>query len=166
MTKDKCQCTLSNNIRSHKTILDWFEHECMEMDESCMMAGDTLMKLDRLFRRDDISWDDIFDERESLQIILCNGQEAGWVLTKKAWPDMEGREGVYMDELFLHPEFRGRGCGRFAIDKQFENPEVEFVSGNSLDQAFKFWENLGAIMAPFAIHGKKGFHLYREDYKP
>lgn len=154
---------------AHPDIATWIEDECLADDESCQMAGEMLEDLWGLQNREDYQEDfkegEFFPPGVKVQIIECDGQDVGYVKTKPGFPDMDGRHGIYMDELFVHPDFRAKGVGKWAIDETFKDQNIDFIAGNSLDQATTFWEERGAILSPIVMMGKRGVMLYRENLK-
>ena len=46
-----------------------------------------------------------------------NGQPAGFALYFYSYSTWEGRAGIYLEDLFVRPEFRGKGIGKALLTK-------------------------------------------------
>ncbi len=55
----------------------------------------------------------LFDkEKAEVIFCLCNGHEAGFALFFHNFSTFLGRSGIYLEDLYVAPEYRGRGCGK------------------------------------------------------
>ena len=55
----------------------------------------------------------IFDKQKAEVIFLCeNGIEVGFALFFHNFSTFLGRAGIYLEDLFVKPEYRGRGYGK------------------------------------------------------
>ena len=60
----------------------------------------------------------IFDMRKAEVIFPCiDGKEVGYALFFHNFSTLLGRAGIYLEDLFILPEYRGRGCGRAMMKK-------------------------------------------------
>ncbi len=60
----------------------------------------------------------IFDLRKAEVIFPCiDGKEVGFALFFHNFSTLLGRAGIYLEDLFILPEYRGRGCGRAMMKK-------------------------------------------------
>ncbi len=60
----------------------------------------------------------IFEKQKAEVIFICeNGREAGFALFFHNFSTFLGRAGIYLEDLFVYPEYRGRGYGRALICK-------------------------------------------------
>ncbi len=58
----------------------------------------------------------IFDKRKAEVIFaLCGGKEVGFALFFHNFSTFLGRAGIYLEDLYVLPEYRGRGCGKGLI---------------------------------------------------
>jgi len=151
-------CKLSSiiNPKYGWDLEEWFEDEEFELDESNLMASETLSMLEDVLNVGSKAvLSDYLKRNESLEIIDCGGKMVGYVKYKPSWE--EG--GIYLDELFIHPSHRNRGIGVDVLDEVASKTGAKFFTGNALDQSFEFWEKLGADLSPIVIRGKRGFIL-------
>lgn len=49
------------------------------------------------------------------KIVEWNGQVAGYVLLARTWSQEGGGETLWVDELYILPQYRGRGLGKFVF---------------------------------------------------
>jgi GNAT superfamily N-acetyltransferase len=56
----------------------------------------------------------LFGERPMAEVILAeeDGVEAGFALFFHNFSTFLGKPGIYLEDLYVRPEFRGRGCGK------------------------------------------------------
>lgn len=60
----------------------------------------------------------IFDEKKAEVIfVLDNGNEAGFALFFHNFSTFLGKAGIYLEDLFVKPEYRGKGYGKALIVK-------------------------------------------------
>ncbi len=76
----------------------------------------------------------IFEKRKAEVIFAClDGQEIGFALFFHNFSTFLGRAGLYLEDLFVKPGYRGRGYGK-AILKQLAKIAVERGCGR-----FEWW---------------------------
>ncbi len=58
--------------------------------------------------------DSLFGERTGAEVVICHheGTPAGFALFFHNFSTFLGRPGLYLEDLFVKPEMRGRGLGR------------------------------------------------------
>lgn len=56
-------------------------------------------------------------ERAEVLFLLVSGKEAGFALFFQSFATYPGRGGIYIDDLYIHPEYRGYGYGRKFLKK-------------------------------------------------
>lgn len=60
----------------------------------------------------------IFDKNKAEVIfVMEDGQELGFALFFHNFSTFLGRAGIYLEDLFVKPEHRGRGCGKALLKK-------------------------------------------------
>ncbi|MGI6736857.1 MAG: GNAT family N-acetyltransferase [Anaerovoracaceae bacterium] len=60
----------------------------------------------------------IFDKQKAEVIFaLADGEEAGFALFFHNFSTFLGRAGIYLEDLFVKPEYRGRGIGKALMQK-------------------------------------------------
>ncbi len=88
-------------------------------------------------------------------VIAWKGDEtAGFALFFANFSTFLGRPGLYLEDLFVRPPFRGRGCGRallihlarLAVERGCGRFEWTVLDWN--DQAIAFYRSLGATVLP------------------
>lgn len=94
----------------------------------------------------------LFGERQSAEVVLADwqGKPAGFALFFHNFSTFLGRPGMYLEDLFVLPELRGRGIGRemlaclarIAIDRDCGRLEWWVLDWNT--EARRFYENLEA----------------------
>lgn len=63
----------------------------------------------------------MFDKQKGEAIFaLENGKEVGFCLFYETLPGYIGRGGLYVEDLFVDPEFRGKGYGKALLKKMAE----------------------------------------------
>lgn len=94
----------------------------------------------------------IFD-REKAEVIFAveNGEEVGFALFFHNFSTFLGRAGIYLEDLYVKPEYRGRGIGK-AVLKKLASIAVERGCGRlewwCLDRnrpAVDFYLSMGAV---------------------
>jgi len=105
----------------------------------------------------------LFGERRYAEVLLAEdeGEIAGFALFFHNFSTFLGRPGIYLEDLFVKPEHRGRGHGkalltglaRLAIERGCGRLEWSVLDWN--DSAIDFYRNLGA--AP--VDGWTGYRM-------
>ena len=95
----------------------------------------------------------LFGERRTAEVVLAsvNQQTVGFVLFFHNFSTFLGRPGLYIEDLFVEEEFRGRGCGTallrhvagLACERQCGRVEWSVLDWNH--PAIGFYKNLGAV---------------------
>jgi GNAT superfamily N-acetyltransferase len=94
----------------------------------------------------------LFGERPQAEVVIARLGEApaGFALFFHNYSTFLARRGLYLEDLFVFPEFRGRGVGeallahlaRLAVDRQCGRFEWWVLDWN--EPAIRFYERLGA----------------------
>jgi GNAT superfamily N-acetyltransferase len=63
---------------------------------------------------EDLLRESLFGERRGAEVLIacCKGAPAGFALFFHSFSTFLGRPGIYLEDLYVKPEFRGRGIGR------------------------------------------------------
>jgi GNAT superfamily N-acetyltransferase len=104
----------------------------------------------------------LFGDRPSAEVIFARvgGERVGFAVFFHNYSTFLGRRGLYLEDLFVKPEFRGRGYGRtllaylarLALERGCGRMEWAVLDWNA--PAIEFYRNLGA--APL-----EGWTVYR-----
>jgi len=96
--------------------------------------------------------DHLFGERRYAEVLLAedDGVVAGFALFFHNFSTFLGRPGIYLEDLFVKPEFRGRGHGkalllelaRLAVERGCGRLEWSVLDWN--EPAIAFYRSLGA----------------------
>ena len=120
--------------------------------------------LDEVVATEDLLWEWIF-EKQKAEVLFAmeDGQEIGFALFFHNFSTFLGRAGVYLEDLYLKPEFRGKGYGK-AILRKLAQITVERGCGrlewSCLDwnqPSIDFYRSLGAVpMSDWTIYRLTG----------
>ena len=94
----------------------------------------------------------LFDKQKAEVIFVCeDGVEVGFALFFHNFSTFLGRAGIYLEDLFVKPEYRGRGYGK-ALLKKLAKIAVERGCGRlewwCLDwnkPSIDFYRSMGAV---------------------
>ena len=103
-----------------------------------------------------------------VRIARWDGEPAGFALFFHNYSTVAGRRGLYLEDLFVRPAFRGRGIGkalviglaREAVARGCARMEWAVLDWNA--PAIRFYESLGAIpLADWTVYRLAGDALSR-----
>jgi GNAT superfamily N-acetyltransferase len=110
------------------------EPDAVEADESLLAAN-------------------LFGQQPGAEVVIADvdGQPAGFALFFHNFSTWLGRRGLYLEDLFVRPEFRGRGVGqvlmaylaKLAVDRGCGRFEWSVLDWNT--PAIEFYRRLGAV---------------------
>lgn len=91
------------------------------------------------------------DPAASVTLAFRGDQPAGFALWFRSYSTFLARPGIYLEDLFVFPEFRGRGLGRqllaflarTAVERGYGRLEWAVLDWN--ESAIRFYKSLGAI---------------------
>jgi len=84
-------------------------------------------------------------------IIECDGKPAGFCVYFYNFSTFAGRPGIYVEDVFVRPEFRRRGLGRTVFQHLARKAvaegcaRMEWAVLNWNEPAIRFYESLGAV---------------------
>jgi GNAT superfamily N-acetyltransferase len=95
----------------------------------------------------------LFSSLPAAYVVLAQqeGETAGFALWFPSYSTFLARPGIYLEDLFVFPEFRGRGIGRrllahlaaLAVERGYGRLEWAVLDWNA--DAIGFYETLGAV---------------------
>lgn len=95
----------------------------------------------------------LFGEKKFAEVLIAdfNDQPVGFALFFHNYSTFVGKPGIYLEDLFVQPEIRGRGIGKklflelIRIAKERNCGRVEWSVLNWNTPAIDFYKSLGAI---------------------
>jgi GNAT superfamily N-acetyltransferase len=94
----------------------------------------------------------LFGERPAAEVILAglDGVEAGYALFFHSFSTFLGQPGIYLEDLYVRPEFRGRGLGKAMmvylarLARQRECGRFEWAVLDWNKPSLDFYQSIGA----------------------
>ncbi len=69
--------------------------------------------LDQVVATEDLLREQLFEKKHAQVLFaLADGQEVGFALFFHNFSTFLGRSGIYLEDLYVRPEYRGYGCGK------------------------------------------------------
>ena len=109
--------------------------------------------LDECVATEELLHTSLFGPRPDAEVVIASldGAPAGFALFFHSYSTFLARRGLYLEDLFVFPEFRGRGVGkallkylaRLAVDRGCGRFEWAVLDWN--ESAIEFYESLGAV---------------------
>jgi GNAT superfamily N-acetyltransferase len=107
---------------------------------------------DKVVATEDLLRATLFGEPRFAEVIIgeANGQPVAFALFFHNFSTFIGRPGIYLEDLFVKPQFRGRGFGKAmlarlaAIAKSRNCGRLEWAVLNWNESAINFYKSLGA----------------------
>lgn len=94
----------------------------------------------------------LFGERPAAEVMIAewDGAPAGFALYFSNYSTFLGQPGIYLEDLYVRPEFRGRGIGEaflrklaaLAVERRCGRVEWSVLNWN--ERAIKFYQQIGA----------------------
>src|SRR5688572_27431090 len=109
--------------------------------------------------------DSLFGPKPGAEVIMARvgGEVAGFALFFHNYSTFLGRRGLYLEDLFVRPRFRGGGCGaallrrlaKIAVERNCGRFEWSVLDWNQ--RAIDFYKSLGAVpMSEWTIYRVTG----------
>ncbi len=89
-------------------------------------------------------------KRGEVIFVLDNGKEVGFCLFYETLPGYIGKGGLYVEDLFVYPEYRGKGYGKALLKKmaqialERECGRLEWLCLKWNKNSINFYKSLGA----------------------
>ncbi len=109
--------------------------------------------LDDVVATEEMLRESLFGQRPAAEVILCHEGEvpAGFALFFHNYSTFRGKSGIYLEDLFVRPAFRGRGYGKLllatlaklALERNCARLEWSVLDWNT--PAINFYKSLGAV---------------------
>jgi GNAT superfamily N-acetyltransferase len=95
----------------------------------------------------------LFGERRGAEVLIacCKGAPAGFALFFHSFSTFLGRPGIYLEDLYVKPKFRGRGIGRALLAhlarlaKERGCGRLEWSVLDWNEPAIKLYKSIGAV---------------------
>ena len=110
----------------------------------------------------------LFGERPVAGALLArvDGHVAGYAVYYRTFSTFVGRAGVFLDDLYVRPEYRKRGIGHAllervaAVDTEVGGGRFEWIALRWNENAFRFYRSLGAkVMDDWALLRMNGHEI-------
>lgn len=109
--------------------------------------------LDDVVATEDMLRETLFGARPAAEVILCFEGElpAGFALFFHNYSTFRGRPGIYLEDLYVRPEFRGRGYGKLLLTtlarlcKERNCARLEWSVLDWNTPSIDFYKSLGAV---------------------
>lgn len=110
----------------------------------------------------------LFGERPAAEVLLAElgGAPVGFALFFPSYSTFLGKPGLYLEDLFVQPAMRGRGCGlalmsalaRIAVERGYGRFEWSVLDWN--EPSLEFYRRLGAApLSEWTVHRLVGAPL-------
>ncbi|MGZ7039809.1 MAG: N-acetyltransferase family protein [Thermoanaerobaculia bacterium] len=103
---------------------------------------------------EEILWQTLFGQRAYAEVLIAeaDGDPAGFALFFHNFSTFLGRPGIYLEDLFVSPDYRGRGYGKallarlaeLAIERNCGRVEWAVLDWNT--PSIDFYKSIGAVM--------------------
>jgi GNAT superfamily N-acetyltransferase len=108
---------------------------------------------DKVVANEDILRSTLFGQPRFAEVLIgeADGDPAGFALFFHNFSTFLGRPGIYLEDLFVKPNYRGRGYGKAllarlaAIARERNCGRLEWAVLNWNQPAIDFYESLGAV---------------------
>ena len=102
---------------------------------------------------EDILRRNLFTERKAAEVLLAflDDEPVGFAIFFQSFSSFLGKPGIYLEDVFVHPEFRGRGYGKalmISVARQAKERDCGRFELSVLDwnkPSIDFYRSLGAV---------------------
>ena len=109
--------------------------------------------LDEVFASEATLKESLFGSNKYAEVLIAEyeGKPAGQVLFFHNFSTFKGKPGIYIEDIYVKPQYRGKGIGKALFNnlnelaKQRNCGRVEWVVLNWNKQAINFYEKIGAV---------------------
>ena len=109
--------------------------------------------LDQVTATEEAIRESLFGSQPRAEVLLARvaGEVAGFALFFHNYSTFRGKPGLYLEDLFVRPRFRGTGCGQLllrrlaALALQRGCARMEWAVLNWNQRAIDFYRKLGAV---------------------
>ena len=106
-----------------------------------------------VINNEDMLKENLFGERKFAEVLIAefDNQPVGFALFFHNYSTFVGRPGIYLEDLFVQPEMRGKGIGKklflelIKIAKERNCGRVEWSVLNWNTPAIDFYKSMGAV---------------------
>jgi GNAT superfamily N-acetyltransferase len=106
-----------------------------------------------VINNEDLLKENLFGERKFAEVLIAefDNQPVGFALFFHNYSTFVGRPGIYLEDLFVQPEMRGKGIGKklflelIKIAKERNCGRVEWSVLNWNTPAIDFYKSMGAV---------------------
>jgi GNAT superfamily N-acetyltransferase len=106
-----------------------------------------------VINNEDMLKENLFGERKFAEVLIAefDNQPVGFALFFHNYSTFVGRPGIYLEDLFIEPEMRGKGIGKklflelIKIAKERNCGRVEWSVLNWNTPAIDFYKSMGAV---------------------
>lgn len=109
-------------------------------------------------------------EKKIAQVLIasCDGKEAGFALFFHNFSTFMGRAGLYLEDIYVRPEYRGQGLGKLffrtlaQIAAERGCGRMEWSCLNWNEPSIRFYQSMGAVaMEDWTVYRLSGEALAR-----
>lgn len=116
--------------------------------------------LDKVKATEESLKESIFDNnRAEALLIKVNGEFVGYIMYFFNFSTFVGREGIFLEDIYINPEYRGMGIGKkvfrllASIAKENNYERIEWTCLDWNEPSLKFYKSMGAkTMNEWIIH--------------
>jgi GNAT superfamily N-acetyltransferase len=124
--------------------------------------------LDKVEATEELLFEQLFGDRPGAEVVIArwDGEPVGFALFFHNFSTFQGRRGLYLEDLFVRPAYRGQGVGRAlleylaraAVSRGCGRLEWSVLDWN--EPAIGFYRALGAVpMSDWTVHRLEGAPL-------
>ena len=121
------------------------ENDCSVILAFIRALADYEKMTDQVIATEELLKEWIFEKKKAEVLFVCDGEkEVGFALFFHNFSTFLGRAGIYLEDLFVLPEYRGRGYGK-ALLKELAQITIECACLDWNQPSIDFYRSLGAV---------------------